>query len=605
MANSRRRGIMAMEYYSAPPTDQGFIKGVEDLGYKIDERGQIAPELPIENAIFTQPLYPEHFNPAVKPGMRITGPGAGTGEGTNFYANPTLENKPATRPPGWHQHPATGHGGLLNSLAGVVTGLAMMDLTSSDEELFVVPDMEDSLLEVSAALEQLVALEHQIQDISYLKEDVTKTGGMCKQFAMEAQKHLPQFGGVPLTHYTEMPTATRYKVALEELSKGIWAAIAAGIAIVLAVIGKFVFWMLGRKGDGEGGGSGGSSGGSASSSGAVTGSDMKKAVEVAKKMPEEVKQMARTMDVGQKAVNKAEGLLTHANITLINEHGKKYPVHSFQDIIENVLTDTERFQRAKEFLDNRDAYTHDIINGGDFSKMMASVSALLGGVCGALTIKTETLEQVMRRDLGSHSVDDEVKNNASLSAVAKPIEITVAGSTMSLRQAADFLADKRKELKDKGVSNPVMFDKLFTTMHRTYESHTIDSIMHQGYTVTDCLANVTGRLEKMRDASRNLSTDGVPGALTQDIGEKVRRTLSLVREETVALTMIAGEITVFFHVLEELAKSALGFGVEVVKKSAKLMKDQGIPVPEGWKEVLEELNEQHKAITAGYFSLRR
>jgi len=533
MAKAPRRGLMAME----------AIDGVTDLGYSVNKLGQIAPLVPMENAAYVQPLYPEHFDPGVKPGMKLFANGTDN-EGTDFFA---------------------------------------------------VPIMEDEELDVAENLDGIAALESQLQDLLYLENDLLQAGGMNKHFAMEAQKVIPNFGGVPMGYYTEATTATRYKVSLEELSRGVWAAIAAGVAVVIAAIGKFIFWMMGRRNKGD----------STPSSGEVTNADVKAAVQSAKEMPAEVKAMAKSMDVGQKAVVKAEGMLSNNPLTLKNEHGKEYTVHSFQDIINNVFTDQERYGRAKQFFDNRDAYTHDIINGGEFSKKMAALSQSMGAVSSALSIKAETVEGVIRRDLGSHSVSDEMKNNSTLTTVGKVIEVTLMGRTMTLRELADHLSDERKELREKTITNPIMFDKLFSTMHKTYESHTIDTIMREAGSLIECLDAVRTRLEKMKGASRNLSTDGVPGALTQDVGEKIRQTLSSLQEEVIALSMIAAEITLFFRTLETLANHALGFGVEVVRKCSQLMKAQKQDIPDGWKEVLEELNEQHKAITAGYFSLKR
>jgi hypothetical protein len=533
------------------------INGVTELGHQINDLGQIQPQFPMENAIYAQPLRPEHFDLGVKPGTKISG-GLNAqfidDDGVDFFAGELIPGE--------------------------------------------VPDLNDEV-------HLIAAIESQLQDLMYLERDVRGTGGMCKQFALEAQKHIPNFGGVALEYYTDMPTATRYKVALEELSKGIWAAIAAGAAVVLAVVGKLIFWMLGRNKGGDGGGGGGGGSGGIASTGEPSKAQVQEAVKQAKAMPEQAKQMARSLDLGSKAIEKANGLLNHSAITMKNEHGKEFTAHSFEDVIKNALTNVERFHRAKEFFDTTNGYAHDIINSGPYSKMMAGLSSRMSAVTAALNMKADALDSVVRRDLGSTSATDKGVNTSVLATAAKPIEVTLEGRTMTLAEMARFLSERRHELMDKTVSKPIMFDKLFMTMADAYKSHTIDTVLNEAGVLLETITTIRERAGKLRDVARDLSSDGVPGALTEDVGENVRATINDMNQEIVALTRISSEIVQYFSTLEKAADKALVFGIEVVKKVAHALREQKKPVPEGWDDVLEELNQQHQAISKGYSALKR
>jgi hypothetical protein len=110
-------------------------------------------------------------------------------------------------------------------------------------------DYGTDFADISANIGTITALENRIADLLYLADDIQNASGMNQSFAMEAEKLLPGFGKVPLGYYTLDTSATRYKVSLEEISKGIWALIAAAAAALAAVVYKFIKWLFGDKDD--------------------------------------------------------------------------------------------------------------------------------------------------------------------------------------------------------------------------------------------------------------------------------------------------------------------------------------------------------------------
>jgi len=100
-------------------------------------------------------------------------------------------------------------------------------------------------LDISENIANITAMENKISDALYLYDDIIKSKGMNQSFAIEAMKVIPDFGGVPIKYYTESTTLTRYKLAIEELSAGIWAMIAAAALAIAAMLGKFISWLFG------------------------------------------------------------------------------------------------------------------------------------------------------------------------------------------------------------------------------------------------------------------------------------------------------------------------------------------------------------------------
>jgi hypothetical protein len=232
---------------------------------------------------------------------------------------------------------------------------------------------------------------------------------------------------------------------------------------------------------------------------------------------------------------------------------------------------------------------------------MVAVSERMSIVNTAMTLKFNVLDNVVRKDLGSSDVASALKNNNALDKATQPVEITVNGRTMTLLEVGDYLKQMRADVKEKHVHNPIMFDKLFTVMAKAYSSHQIERMMQQLEDLMTCIGHLSVQLEKMQSVARNLSTDGTPGAVTQDVGEHLRQVLFQASREIIAMGSIAAEIKLYFKNLQVLANHALGFGVEVVRKASTEMRKQGKDVPQGWEDVLADLMRQQKAITQGYY----
>jgi len=94
----------------------------------------------------------------------------------------------------------------------------------------------------------IVGMESVLAGYGYVYDSIRKSGGMSRAIAQEAMSVNPDFckNVSPLGGFTTAPTATNLRQSLEELSVGIWAAIAAAVAALGALIYKFVKWVKGR-----------------------------------------------------------------------------------------------------------------------------------------------------------------------------------------------------------------------------------------------------------------------------------------------------------------------------------------------------------------------
>jgi hypothetical protein len=450
-----------------------------------------------------------------------------------------------------------------------------------NEDIFTAPIVPGEMPELREDVDLIVSIESQLVDLGYLLKDVGRSKGMNKSFALEAEKLLPGFGGgVPVGYYTEALSATRYKASLEELSNSIWALIGAAIAATLAVIVKIYSYFSGKKKGEEG--------------------DKSSAVDNLAAQMRTAAADISVLDETASIVQDADKLLAHANIVLKNEHGHEYNCDSFQAIINNVFTDDERYGRAKKFLNSRDPILHDIINNGAYSQAAVEIGNKLSLANAAIIAKMDLIDQAIRSDLGSTSVSSEMKNTRILTIAEKPLELTVSGRTMSLRETADYLKNTRAELAEKQISNPITFDRLFITMAQAYKLRSVDRLLHQLSNSVIAAGQMHSRLEKMQSVSRTLSVDGTPGATTQGVGEHLRQVLFTTARDVAGLGLLASEVSYYASNLDHLAREALGFAVEVVRKTSTEMRRNKQDIPEGWQKVIDRLAMQQKAIADAY-----
>lgn len=176
-------------------------------------------------------------------------------------------------------------------------------------------------------LEKLaVSLEQSLAGLDRLADRMESVRGVSKSMAMEAESLLPGFVNTkrPIGYYTIEPSRCQYRVALEEISRGMWAAIAVGIAAAFAAVVGLIFSLVGADS-----GSGGSSGGGKSS--------LEKALSNSDKASERSGKTGQAIDV-----------LTHARESTVEDairhaHMKRFGVIGMEDINSHSHTSITHF----------------------------------------------------------------------------------------------------------------------------------------------------------------------------------------------------------------------------------------------------------------------
>lgn len=92
-----------------------------------------------------------------------------------------------------------------------------------------------------------IALEESLDKLNRLSNRMEVARGVSQGMAMEAEQLMPGFlkPNRPIGYFSTTPSKSQYRVSLEEISKGMWSAIAVAIAAAFAAVIGLIFSLVG------------------------------------------------------------------------------------------------------------------------------------------------------------------------------------------------------------------------------------------------------------------------------------------------------------------------------------------------------------------------
>lgn len=454
-------------------------------------------------------------------------------------------------------------------------------------------DHEDSLGEEAPVCEapdtqevvnELVALENCLQDLGYLKSSIHQAGGMNQEFALEAQKLVPGFDSVPVGYYSAHTSLTRYKVTLEALSVGAWNLIIAAIGALVVLIIKVISWFSGTKN---------AKGGSAGSH---------QAAQEFQQHKERADIFPKSLDKVDSLVDQADGLLSRANLTLINDEGEEKRCTSLQQAIDHLFTDVERFGRVKRFLKGGDPIFSDIATNGPYSHAVSGAAERLGYVTAVLTARVTLLDSMVRTDLNSTN-NDSVWVKSTLGRAADPTLIVFNGTErVTLSEAAQAIAQERSKVMAFDEAKPLVFDEMYRALGKSYRAADLTRMSKHMTDAFHSLGELEKRVERLQNIARDLASDGHTGAVSQDVGPLLRQVIQAVAQDVAGFGSLAHQLKSYVVSLEFFTKETIGFSKEIIRKLVTQMHRQGLEVPPAWDDIVRDLEVELKTIKRAYRS---
>ena len=432
-------------------------------------------------------------------------------------------------------------------------------------------------LDIEKEAEELVSLECRLIDLTNLAADIRKTHGMSQSYAMEAEKLLPGFGGVPMGYYSKDATATRFAVSLEELHKGIWALIAAGVIAVITLIVKIISWFKGDSGkDGKPG-----KGTPAEAIKAVE-TDVTAAVET----PKNVEKAAETL----KEIN---GVLKDCGLSLKDKNGKETTFTSFDQAITILLTDQERYSKTLNYLKSTDPLLHDIIHNGPYTKNIHNLSTCFNAVKSHLDSILDGISAVIAMDKNKTDTTASAVISGILSHFNKDITFKFDNKDLTLKDITSTIQSSRADALNKTNNAPMPFDTLYQSISDSFKRTGEVEILKGQIGCIGIVAQMEEKLKGYENRTRSLSEDSNDGANSSGIGAAIRETIVITGHQVVAFGNLSRQIREFTLDKKRIVNDVISVTKDVIKRlDTELTNSENKSrVPKQWKA----LKKQHEA----------
>lgn len=416
-----------------------------------------------------------------------------------------------------------------------------------------VPDLE-------ADLKIVTSLETQLMDLRDLADSIEAAGGMSQEFALEGERIWPGLhNGTNINFYSKAPSATRLKVSLEELSKGMIAVIVAAVAAAIGVLIKLTGWF-GNKTAAEKAGEGG--GGAAAKHDA--------AKESISKTADELDNIRREKVVEGKTV---------------------------EDIAKQLAKSKD--SKVYEFLANdTNAGIYDILSKGKFYRDLHEMVRNLDRAAAQVGTKWNLLAKMIHRDATSDSMLVEKLNDNDSRLVDTPTGIVVNGHS---RPVTDLVNDLRSKWNDLVNQTPKVNEDLFKVINGIRDAindKELDERIQETELRMEEMSEAQSLMEKMQKDLSNPENDGHAGMPSTEYGPEVRRMISSVLSEQVAVVRLYGLIIDIDKALQSAAGRAEIVAESLFSELEKLAKDAG-------EELSESILSSKKRVKEERLSLRR
>lgn len=431
--------------------------------------------------------------------------------------------------------------------------------------------------------ESLLALESSIQELIDLSDDIQGTGGMSQSFALEAERILPGILSCPTNYFSKAPSQTQYRLATEEIHKGIWALIAAATAAVLAAIYKIYKWFSGdSSGDDKGAG--------------------KAAEAKAEKKVEDAEKTAEgTVAVAEGMVDAAD-TLRHNPVEFSGTKGH-FKFNSMDHLIEQTFMSTASYGEEKKFFLEPEPVHRDIVDHGPYSQLFDRVAkgSVFTSASNLLKDKIKLLEEIIHKDRNAQgSVVAGIQKDLDL--VAAPIKVKFSGETLTLRELADKLRAEREKAEGKKTSGRLHYDDMFNRINKVYKNDNVVRLLHQVRDYLPVVSDMKDALQVTQDYVGDLSHDGQAGGNSPPVAQKVRSVISILGQQITGFAALSNEIDHYVQYLKRLSSVTVGFGKEIVTRMMHLMEVNEVKeIPSSWKKVRAAIDGATKAMEASHF----
>lgn len=445
----------------------------------------------------------------------------------------------------------------------------------------------------------ILGLEAQLDDLTYLMSDIRRAGGMCQDFAMEAFRLVPAFesmGG--LGYYTKAPSKTRLNVAMEELHKGIWAAIAAAAAVVSFAIYRFIRWLAGGKGD--------------DAKDAKNPPDATKVKDVANEAKKKIAEKHTKADIVADAEEKVADALhtaqnelegTHPN--LVNTAKGTAGVSSAFDLFyHDFVTTTKGNDGARAFMKLANGEYADIIQEGPWSKQIEKLAGIMGAVKTQLINRFKSFEQITEYiDRGDQTEMSKIEQEVKV--LLKPISVAGFAGATDLSGVAVHMKELKQAARAKQApaNHRVNLERTLRFLNAKKKSTAFSKLQQ----LEEHFPEEQVEIAKYQDTIRKVLAgkgspmveghpNGMPLEYSRDVGKVARE----LQADFLEYLQLCGQIAYYTQSLVDCGSEVMAIVTINYNRMKEFLADQpDIKMPEEMTEAVRYIHQTKKATKPG------
>lgn len=443
-------------------------------------------------------------------------------------------------------------------------------------------------IDFSKEMAGLIAFENSVADLTDLAADIEQSAGMSQDLALEAERIMPGVLSAGVKHFTMSPSATRLRISLEEIEKGVWALIAAAVVAIIGIIYKIFKWLSGDKSTDSG---------DAGKAGPAAVAQLDEQIKAAEEAPEVMQKVADGIGEANDVLKKEGIEVSDMALRSLEEakasaaQKKLYKYNSFDELIAKMVLDDHKYEVAKKFLESGDPIFHDIITNGDYTKMAQDAGHALLQLRGLIDTKIRLVDEVTKTDIHNTTITAKAANLKILNdpGVKDPIRLNFRGNQMTMEEISRALATMKDGTSKKATRERINFDVLFRRMAVVYKQPVNIDIFRALRESVDHISKLEAKMEDMQRFANNIAHDGHPGSASEGIGVEVRQAILRLGKDVAGYAHLAAELKYYTMDTQYLAKEAFGFGIEIVRKIRNALKTDGQRVPEDWEKAMNSV----------------
>ena len=432
----------------------------------------------------------------------------------------------------------------LNDL--IDDGYVSPSFENDDQDIHDITEVEPlDELALECMVAEYCATERRMVRLGELFKETTLSQSISRGIAMEALEIYPDFDpkGGP-NYYTEHPTQTRYKVAVENFTKGQMVLGAGLAALVIGIIWRVLKWLF--------------TGENTAPPANVSARDVsklisteqvpaEKAADAMAESAENADKRANVIEDDMKEVVKMKGSVTVA--------GKRVEIHSQSDLDKAFMEALEKDNLVPSDERLRGAFVRAVLHGGEYVNTCIDIFTKVR----SMSEEIETALRGVQHDLhklaspidsqtpGSADVNNDIRRKHKLNmesnetvnsvyASKLQMSITVGGKKLTGREITDYLREQHAVESAKNIPTYKTCHGIINDFSKKFYSH---KIQQQVTTYGAGLDALVERLEKITREIENtndlVDTQAHKGELVKHGNHMTVETTSLFRDVINAL----------------------------------------------------------------------